>query len=68
MQTHGGAMALRQSDDPDALVRLTVQVTRAQKAKLVRSARESHVSLAIVVRQILRTALDDEQAGDGEAA
>lgn len=63
-------MPLTESNDPDALVRLTVQVTRAQRAWLQdRSRRQQVRTVATIVRQVVQAAIDDERKQrDGAAA
>ena len=59
MQTHARrhAMALSPSTDPEALVRVTVQVTRAQLVWLKAEARRRQVrSVPAVLRQLIQTA------------
>lgn len=62
-------MPLPQSDDPESLAPLNVQVTRSQKAWLEGQKSKRQVrTVAAVVRQIIAAAKDAEQSSERRAS
>lgn len=61
-------MPLPQSNDPNALVRVTVQVTRAQRAWLQSQSRRQQVrTVAAIVRQVVQAAMEAGQQNEDAA-